>query len=120
MAVGDMHYKFIDKDGQTQEIDIPAKVLRSGKREGLSNRETMMRYCAEQGFNVDAPAAKSKPKRKVTRKPDEQKRMIIEMVGQTLSELGEVNILNEERQLQIAIDEDLFELTLVKKRKPKN
>lgn len=120
MAVGDMHYKFIDKDGQTQEIDIPAEVLRKGKREGLSNRETMMRFCADQGFNVDAPKAKSKPKRKATRKPDEQKRAIIEVVNQALSALGEVNVTNEERQIQITINDDLFELTLVKKRKPKN
>ena len=122
MAVGDMHYKFIDKDGQTQEIDIPAKVLRSGKREGLSNRETMMRYCAEQGFNVDAPAAKSKSKRKVTRKPDEQKQSIINVLANAMEEQGnvEINVINPERQFQITLDNELYEITLVKKRKPKN
>lgn len=122
MAVGDMRYTFTDKQGQEHQVDIPAEVIRKGRRDGLSNRDTILLHLANNGYMVDAPAATKKEKKKPTRtrKPDEQKRMIIGMVGQTLSELGEVNILNEERQLQIAINGDLFELTLVKKRKPKN
>lgn len=122
MAVGDMHYKFIDKDGKTQEVDIPAEVLRKGKREGLSNRETMMRFCADQGFNVDAPKAKSKSKRKPTRKPDEQKQSIINVLTEAMRMQGnvEINIINAERQFQITIDGNLYEVTLVKKRQPKN
>jgi len=123
MAVGDMHYKFIDKNGETQEVDIPAEVLRKGKREGLSNRETMMRFCAEKGFNVDAPAtAKPKAKVKRTRKPDEQKQSIINVLANAMEEQGnvEINIVNPERQFQITLDNELYEVTLVKKRKPKN
>lgn len=121
MAVGDMHYKFIDKNGETQEIDIPAEVLRKGKREGLSNRETMMRFCAEKGFNVDAPATtKHKAKAKRTRKPDEQKRAIMKAVSLALEEFGVVDNINPERQVQVQINGEVFELTMVKKRKPKN
>ena len=119
MAVGDMRYKFTDKNGVAQEIDIPAEVLRKGKRQGLSNRQTMMAYAADHGFDVDAPATPNKPKRKVTRKPDDQKRMIIEMVAAALEDTVSVNVVNPERQVQVDINGDLFEITLVKKRKPK-
>ena len=119
MAVGDMRYKFTDKNGVAQEIDIPAEVLRKGKRQGLSNRQTMMAYAADHGFNVDAPAMPDKPKRKTTRKPDDQKRMIIDKMADVLAELGNTIIINPERQVQVDINGDLFEITLVKKRKPK-
>ena len=123
MAVGDLKYKFIDKNGEQQELEIPASVLRSGKHRGLSNRETIMEYAAGQGYAVDAPEPKKTKtktsKRNATRKPDEQKRKLITAIEETLSTFGSINVLNPERQLQIEINGELFEVTLTKKRTPK-
>lgn len=119
MAVGDMKYKFTDNNGDLQEVNVPAAVLRSGKRQGLSNKETIMKYAFENGYAVDAPVLPEKKPRKFTRKPDTQKQKIIETIAAALEDDGKVTILNEERQIQIEINNDLFEITLVKKRKPK-
>ena len=121
MAVGDLKYKFIDKNGEQQELEIPASVLRSGKHRGLSNRETIMEYAAEQGYAVDAPEPKETKtnKRNTTRKPDEQKRKLITAIEETLLIFGSINVLNPERQLQVEINGELFEVTLTKKRTPK-
>ena len=114
-----MKYSFTDKDGVTQEVNIPAEVLRKGKREKLTNKQTILRYVAEQGFYVDAPQIDAKPKtpRARNRKPDEQKRQIIDKIADVLIDLGSVDIINPERQLQVQINGDIFELTMVKKRK---
>ena len=122
MAVGDMRYTFTDKQGQEHQVDIPAEVIRKGKRDGLSNRDTIMLYLANHGYMVDAPAATKKEKKKATRtrKPDEQKRAIMKAVSLALEEFGVVEIVNPERQVRVQIIGDVFELTMVKKRKPKN
>lgn len=122
MAVGDMRYTFIDKQGQEHQVDIPAEVIRKGKRDGLSNRDTIMLYLANHGYMVDAPAATKKEKKKATRtrKPDEQKRAIMKAVSLALEEFGVVDNINPERQVQVQINGEVFELTMVKKRKPKN
>ena len=120
MAVGDLKYKFIDKNGEQQEIEVPASALRSGKHRGLSNRETIMEYAANHGYAVDAPKVKSKTtKRGFTRKPDEQKQQLISVIEEALSSFGFINVINAERQLQVDIDGVLFEVTLIKKRTPK-
>lgn len=119
MAVGDMKYKFTDNDGQIQELEIPATVLRSGKHRGLNNRQTIMEYAFKQGFNVD----ESKIEKKISntkarsRKPNEVKRMIINKIQDAIQDLGEINVLNSERQIQIEINGNLYEVTLVQKRK---
>ena len=123
MAVGDLKYKFIDKNGEQQEIEVSASILRSGKHRGLSNRETVMEYAASQGYAVDAPEPKKKKtttKRDTTRKPDEQKQKLISAIEETLSTFGSINVINAERQLQVDIDGVIFEVTLTKKRPPKN
>ena len=122
MAVGDMRYTLIDKQGQEHQVDIPAEVIRKGKRDGLSNRDTIMLYLANHGYMVDAPAATKKEKKKATRtrKPDEQKLAIMKAVSLALEEFGVVDNINPERQIQLQINGDVFELTMVKKRKPKN
>lgn len=123
MAVGDLKYKFIDKNGEQQEIEVSASILRSGKHRGLSNRETIMEYAASQGYAVDAPEPKKKKtttKRGTTRKPDEQKQKLISAIEETLSTFGSINVINAERQLQVDIDGVIFEVTLTKKRASKN
>lgn len=121
MAVGDMKYKFTDNDGQIQELEIPATVLRSGKHRGLNNRQTIMEYAFKQGFNVDEPKIEKKNSNTKTkarsRKPNEVKRMIIDKIQDAIQDLGEINVLNSERQIQIEINGNLYEVTLVQKRK---
>ena len=123
MAVGDMRYTFTDRQGQEHQVDIPAEVIRKGKRDGLTNRDTIMLYLANHGYMVDAPAVASKEKKKKatrTRKPDEQKLAIMKAVSLALEEFGVVDNINLERQVRVQINGDVFELTMVKKRKPKN
>lgn len=122
MAVGDMRYTFTDKQGQEHQVDIPAEVIRKGRRDGLSNRDTILLHLANNGYMVDTPAATKKEKKKATRtrKPDEQKLAIMKAVGLALEEFGVVDNINPERQVRVQINGDVFELTMVKKRKPKN
>ena len=119
MAVGDMKYSFTDLNGEEQRVEIPAEVLRKGKRQGLSNRDSIMKYLFENGFAVEQPKAAAKTSRATSRTPDKHKQEIIEAIAENLEPFGEVNIINAERQVQVFIDGDVFEVTLVKKRKPK-
>lgn len=121
MAVGDMIYKFTDLDGVPQELVVPATVLRSGKKRGLSNRETIMEYAFNEGFAVTQPEASPKKTKSTSRKrqPNEKKRLLIERLVQSVSDLGEINVINPERQVQVSLDGQMFEFTLVQKRAPK-
>lgn len=117
MAVGDMKYKFTDLDNEMQEIVIPADVLRKGKRAGKTNRQTIMEYAFEQGFNVPKPEPTTKKtKTKRTRKPNETKGALMEALRGAMIDLGEVIVVNPERQLQVIIDNTTYEFTLVQKR----
>lgn len=125
-AVGSMRYSFIDKQGVQQTIDVPADVLRKGKRDGLSNRETCLLYAANKGHMVDIPATAGKETKKKkstrTRKEDSNKKSIIaaiekHMLGQDF--VDRVEVINPENQIQIIIDGSVYELKMVKKRNPK-
>jgi hypothetical protein len=119
MAVGDMKYKFTDQAGAEQEVMVPAEVLRKGKRAGKTNRQTILEYAAEQGFDVDVPQATPKKTSKRTRKPNKTKADLIDRLSATLSDVGEVNVVNPERQVQVTIEGTIFEFTLVQKRSQK-
>lgn len=125
-AVGSMRYSFIDKQGEKQTIDVPADVLKKGKRDGLSNRETCLLYAANNGYMVDVPATTGKKTEKKkstrTRKEDSNKKSIIaaieeHMLGQDF--VDRVEVINPENQIQIVIDGNIYELKMVKKRNPK-
>lgn len=118
MAFGDMTYKFIDKNGEQQSEVIPVDYLRAGKRAGWTNKETIMRYLAEKGYAVDAPKETEKVKSR-KRKPNEQKLDLINLLKETLTQKGNVTVVNPERQVQVEIDGKVFEFTLVQKRAPK-
>lgn len=124
MAVGDMKYKFTDNTNTEVEIMVPADVLRKGKRAGLTNRETIMKYAFENGYNVDKPAETKKTTKKGaakrTRKPNDTKLQLMKTLEEALAGVGETNVVNPERQLQVTIDGKIFEFTLVQKRTPKN
>lgn len=121
MVIGGMRYGFTDNNGVEQTVEIPADVIRAGKRAGKTNRQTILEYAAEQGFDVDVPetAAKKKKATKRTRKPNKTKADLIERLAAAMSDVGDVNVVNPERQVQVMIDGTVFEFTLVQKRAPK-
>jgi hypothetical protein len=140
MATADMKYTFIDDHGTERSIKIPGAVLTQGKREGLSVQETCLRYLEDEGLIENEEVAKltakakankagvtgeRKPRKAPTRKPDDTKRALIEMIHSTLLadenslDIKDVEILKVERLIAFAIGEDKYEITLSKKRKPK-
>ena len=122
MNSGDLRYTVTDKTGQSQVAEIPAEVLRKGRRKGQSNKDTILIYLAEQGFAVDAPKVEQKKKTARPRKADKQKQSIINVLVDAMQQQGniKINVINDERQFQFEVDNELYEVTLVKKRKPKN
>ena len=123
MAVGDLRYKFTDNSGNPVEIDVPAAVLRAGKKNGFTNRETIINYAYEQGgYDVTPIEKKADDKKKTThrtRKPNEQKKKLIDILANAMIDEGVVNIINPERQVQVEINGVTFEFTLVQKRTSK-
>ena len=138
-----MKHTFMTAAGTEKTITIPDEVLEQGKRERLTVTETIERYLSDEGYIVDdtvvALTAKAKEngvngagrnqadgtkKRKPpTRKPDETKRMLIAALENCISTLGmteNVEVTNIERIIMFNIGDDKYEITLGKKRKPKN
>lgn len=119
MAVGDMKYAFTDLDGLQQEVEIPAAVLRSGKHRGLNNKQSIMDYLYKQGYAVAKPDIPDTPKKVRARKIDEKKQKLLDTISKSIETLGSVISMNSDRMVQIEIDNELYEITIVKKRKPK-
>lgn len=137
-----MKHTFTTADGKSKTVNIPDEVLLQGRKERLSVKETIERYLSDEGYIVDPTVeeltekakankvngagrqtADGKKKRKPpTRKPDETKRMLIAALENCLSSLGNtenVEVTNIERMIAFSIGEDKYEVTLSKKRKPK-
>lgn len=135
-----MKYTFTTAEGTEKTVNIADEVLAQGKREGLSVRETIDRFLSDEGYIVDPTVAELTNKAKAngvnnagkttsgkrkapTRKPDETKRRMIKDLEEFLSSLGyaeNVEVTNIERIIAFSIGDDKYELTLSKKRKPKN
>ena len=133
-----MKYTFITEAGTEKTINIPDSVFVQGRKEGLSQRDTIDRYLSDEGYIVDPVVAELTQKAKVngagvrakgterkkpTRKPDETKRMLIaglsKYMTEAYAEVKDVEVTNIERVIAFQIGDDKFELTLSKKRKPK-
>lgn len=135
-----MKYTFIDDNGQSRTVNISDEVFLQGKKEGLSTQETIERYLSDEGYVVNAEVTrltkkakengaglheKSGTRKPPVRKPDENKRMLIQLLydsllsAETVKSLSNVQIKNIERIISFSIGEDDFELTLSKKRKAK-
>ena len=122
MNPGDLKNTFIDKNGIEQTVVIPAEVFRNARREKISNKVAIDRYLAEQGYldqtEVEETAKERKPR---TRKPNDTKRAIINLLVDTVNkaydEYGKAEVINPERQFRFEIDGKTFEVTLVQKRK---
>lgn len=137
-----MKHTFITADGREKTVNISDEVLLQGRKDKLTVKETIERYLSDEGYVVDPTvaeltakakangvnnagrAAGTKTKRKApTRKPDENKRMLIKALENCLSTLGvcdNVEVTNIERMIAFSIGDDKFEVTLSKKRKPKD
>lgn len=139
-----LKYTFINpKDNEEKTIDIDdAWISKQCQLLRISKREAIEMWLFDEGYisddTVDELTAKAKEnkcgirnagsgqRKKPTRKPDETKRMLMkclyEFVGETLAMNGVENaeLVNPERMIAFAIGDDKYELTLSKKRKPKN
>lgn len=132
-----MKYTFTTETGSEKTINIPDEVFVQGRKEGLSNRETIERYLSDEGYIIDPTVAELTEKAKAngtgakarsgkrkapTRKPDEVKRALIVALNDFINDYAgtsDVQITNVERIIAFAIGDDRYELTLSKKRKPK-
>lgn len=141
-----MKHTFTMANGSTKTVNIPDEILLQGRKERLSVKETIERYLSDEGYIVDPTVeeltekakankvngagrqtADGKKKRKApTRKPDETKRALIVLLNEMLhdvpaADLGvdSVEVTNIERMIAFSIGEDKYEITLSKKRKPK-
>lgn len=121
MNPGDVKYSFTDKNGEPQVVVIPAEVFRAARRNKISNAVAIATFLAEQGYKDPSEVeetAKTKQSKTRTRKPNNTKRQIIEVLASSLGGIAEngVEITNPERQIQFQIDGKTYEVTLVQKR----
>lgn len=123
MNPGDLKNTFIDKNGVEQTVVIPAEIFRSARREKISNKVAIDRYLAEKGYldkTEVEETAKAKARKPRTRKPNETKRAIIDLLADCIADSGyddKLEITNPERQFRFEIDGKTYEVTLVQKRK---
>ena len=132
-------------NGKDKTISIPDKVMTQGRKEGLTPNETIERYLSDEGFIVDETVEQltnkakangvnnagrvtgAKKRKAPVRKPDETKRLLIQLFKDALYEtvveeftISDIEVTNIERIIAFSIGDDKYELTLSKKRKPKN
>lgn len=138
-----LKHTFIAVDGKPKTVNIPDSVLAQGRKERLSVSETIERYLSDEGYIVDPTVAEltnkakaagvngagraqgeAKKKRKAPqRKPDLVKREVIKSLAEFLEgveNIKDLQVTNVERMIAFSIGEDKYEITLSKKRKPKN
>lgn len=142
-----MKYTFINpKDNKEKTVDIDdAWISKQCQLLRISKREAIEMWLFDEGYisddTVDELTAKAKEnkcgirnagsgqRKRPARKPDNTKRELILLMYELLARDGlelecgtlkDVQVTNPERMIAFAIGEDRFELTLSKKRKPKN
>lgn len=136
-----MKYTFINKAGNEQTIEIPQEYIDQQRKSLKCDiKEACELYLFDEGYaedevvnelNAKADAGKRK---KPKRKPDYIKRALIQHIYESINEIaglyGEdgneiagpadnVTVTNIERIVQFVVNDDVYELTLSKKRKPK-
>lgn len=121
MNVGDLKYTFTDKANIERTITIPSDVLKAARKEKIPNKVAIDRYLADLGY-LDKTAveetAKAKAPKTRTRKPNDTKRGIIDLLSAAVTEaFGATEVTNPERQFRFEIDGQTYEVTLVQKRK---
>lgn len=132
-----MKYMFINKNGNQQSVEIPQEYIdRTMRSLGCDKHEACELYLSDEGYIENAEAVElnakaTKKKRKAPqRKEDPIKRALISYLldcidGKALPTkdgmyvCDDAVITNPERIVQFKIDDDTYELTLSRKRKPK-
>lgn len=124
MNPGDLKNTFVDKDGIERTVVIPAEIFRNARREKISNKIAIQRYLADEGYldktEVEETAKADTARKTRTRKPNDTKRGIIDLLKATLEaeqDVENIEVLNPERQVRFTIGDKTFEFTLVQKRK---
>lgn len=121
MNPGDLKNTFTDKDGVERTVVIPAEVFRQARREGTSNKVAIDRYLVSKGFLEETAVEETaKAKKTRTRKPNETKRKIMDILAQAVADdliTDYIETVNPERQIRFSLEGKIFELTLVQKRK---
>ena len=121
MNPGDLKYSFEDKNGERQVVVIPAEVFRQARRDKVPNKVAIDNYLAEQGYKdktAAEEAAKARAPKARTRKPNDDKKAIMELLEAAAAGVAEngVEVVNAERQLRFQMNGKTFEVTLVQKR----
>lgn len=137
-----MKYTFINKNKQEQTIDIPEDFIARTRRSlGCDIKEACEIYLSDEGYidnevvdEINAIVNENKKRRGPKRKPDYIKQALIASIYEDLQQItglldpdGEeiaggpqnVTITNPERIVQFMINDDTYEITLSRKRKPK-
>ena len=132
-----LKYTFINIAGHEQTVDVPQEYIdRTRKSLHCSVEEACDLYVYDEGLTEDETAnelnakADTQKKRKgPARKEDPIKRDLIEYLRKMIVKtdtmldadfkVSNVTIINPERIVQFKINDDVYEVTLSRKRKPK-
>lgn len=130
-----MKYTFTNMSGQEQTVDIPHTYIKQQcSALKISVLEACKLYLCDEGYLTDPTAEsltqKANPSRKRTKKIDPTKSALINHFYALLNDkeywhndtnqhIDNVVITTIGRQITFTIDDDTYELTLSKKRKPK-
>lgn len=141
-----MKYSFMAENGKQKTVEIEDSwIAKQCQLLGITKREAINMWLSDEGYisnetveeltnkakinKTGAVGASTKPRKKPTRKPDEDKRHLIaalanmiqgeEFAGKSGRKLRDVEVTNVERMIAFQIGDDKYELTLSKKRKPK-
>ena len=135
-----MKYTFTKVDGNEKTVNIPDEWLSRTKNAlHISSKEAINMWLCDhdlitneeqEALNARAASAgrvldnaQTKERKKPARKPDQTKRDLIKYIYDFLcdNDIAEnIQIVNIERIISFNIGEDTYDLTLSKKRKPKN
>lgn len=131
-----MKYSFINAAGAEQTVDVPQDYINQQMRSlNCSAVEACELYVFDEGLTEDetvnelnAKAAGTKKRRGPKRKEDPIKRALIEYLRKMMVKTDtlideftaeDVTVTNPERIVQFKIDDDVYEITLSRKRKLK-
>lgn len=131
-----MKYSFINAAGYKQTVDVPQDYINQQIHSlHCSAVEACELYVFDEGLAEDETANKlnekaagNKKRRGPKRKEDPIKRALIEYMRKMMVKTDtliddftaeDVTVTNPERIVQFKIDDDVYELTLSRKRKPK-
>ena len=127
------------ENGKSKVVDIPDQWLSAQRSNlGITMREAIDLWLFDHDYTSNEEAEKltakagnggmrvqgeKKPRKAPTRKPDDIKRAVIAALGEFIAQqdgVKNVSVTNIERVIAFSIGEDNYELTLSKKRKPKD